>query len=416
MHAAMKEGPFAWLAEHIIIKDKSVYIRGYKKSWWVTARTAPKGSPENLAGAHRDWLLIWADEASGIPDPNFGVLNGAMSDARNRFVLTSQPTKPAGYFYDTHHKLSEAERGPWKALRFSSEESPLVSDESIQNWILEYEGRDSVLYGIKVLGLFPDKADGFLIGRKEIEACFGRSVIDTETDYYGIVLSTDVGAGEYRDNSVLTVAFVSGHGEYGPSARRVQIKKVPVRTNTANIKDFTGMVFHVSAELENTTNLVDVGGMGIAVYQSLEELGAIVHKVRWGQPPWRKESQAKYMNLRAQATVGAARAIREGRLGIDVDVPNKNHIISQASRIPYHFDEKARYVIEKKEEMRKQGIPSPDDFDTVCFYFLEDYDFMLVENRAHNALGDDSNDTPMSKLAALAAEALGDLEQEGVEE
>ena len=60
-------------------------------------KTAPKGAPENLAGLHGDWLMIWADEASGVPDANFGVMGGALSDKRNRMVLTSQPTRNNGF-------------------------------------------------------------------------------------------------------------------------------------------------------------------------------------------------------------------------------------------------------------------------------------------------------------------------------
>ena len=52
---------------------------------------------ENLAGLHGDWLMIWADEASGVPDANFGVMGGALSDKRNRMVLTSQPTRNNGF-------------------------------------------------------------------------------------------------------------------------------------------------------------------------------------------------------------------------------------------------------------------------------------------------------------------------------
>ena len=379
MVETMRSGPYAWLAEHIVVMDQTVFVRDMKKVWWVAARTAPKGSPENLAGAHRDWLLIWADEASGIPDPNFEVLNGALSDARNRFILTSQPTRPAGYFYNTHHSLSVQRGGIWIAITLNSEESPLVNEVSIENWIVEYGGKDSPLYGIKVLGKFPDKTDGYLLARSEIEVCFGYDAVMHGRDQYGFMLSIDVGAGEYRDNSVATIGIVSGYGHYGQDARRVQIVRVPVRSNTTNIQNFTGQVFHAAAEIENVTTLVDAGGMGIAVCQALEAKGIEVNRVKWGKPPWRKESKDMFFNLRAQAMVCASRAAKEGRLGFDPHLPNRNQIIDQASRIPYSFDEKARYVIEKKEEMRKMGIPSPDDWDSICFMFLDDVDYIIAE-------------------------------------
>lgn len=407
MHAKMKEGEFAWLAEHIEVMEESVFIKGFKKSWWVTARTAPKGSPENLAGAHRDWLMVWADEASGIPDANFEVLLGAMSDSRNRFVMMSQPTKPAGYFYDSHHSKSIGMGGIWTAISLNSEQSPIVSPESIRNWRVEYDyqadslGRcTSPMYLVKVLGRFPDKSDGFLLGRSEVEACFGRTVIDPEKDSFGYMLSVDVGAGEYRDRSVATIAMVSGYGDTGPDARRVQIVSVPIRSNSTNIQDFSGLVLRQAAELENVTVLVDAGGMGIAVCQNLESNGlTAVKRVKWGEPCFRKENKGRFFNLRAQASWCCARAIKDGRLGIASDVPNKRDLLDQASRIPYHFDEKARYCIAKKEDMRSQGIPSPDDFDAICFLFLESADFMLSElNQAQSVA---VADTARSKAADL---------------
>lgn len=81
-----------------------------------TAQTAPRGSPKNLAGAHRDWLLWLIDEASGVPDANFGVITGSLTDERNRMAIASQPTRNSGFFYETHHKLSREEGGPWNAL------------------------------------------------------------------------------------------------------------------------------------------------------------------------------------------------------------------------------------------------------------------------------------------------------------
>lgn len=106
--------------------------------------------PENLAGTHGDYLLWLADEASGIPDANFGVIGGSMTDKRNRFVLASQPTRDSGFFRDTHHNMSKVQGGEWTALTFSSESSPLVSIEFIKAKLKQYGGRDDMEYQIKV--------------------------------------------------------------------------------------------------------------------------------------------------------------------------------------------------------------------------------------------------------------------------
>lgn len=381
LQGIIRSSPHAWIAEYFTVEAERVFINGFKAQWFIIAKTAPRGSPENLAGMHRDFYMIIADEASGIPDANYSVLTGALTDARNRMLLTSQPTRPSGFFYDTHHSLSKREGGVWHSIAMNSEESPLVSLEFCREKKLEYTDFE---YTIKVKGEFPDNVDGNLLGRKDIEACFGKTVISAE-DSYGIVVSIDVGAGEYRDKSVAIHALVSGYGDSGIDARRVQIIDIPVLTNTRNIQDFTGDCFNLAASLENCTVLVDAGGMGVAVCQSLETMGLPeVKRVKWGSPCWKRQNKDRFFNQRAQAMVCAARAIKEGRIGIAVGAWQKD-LLDQASRIPFHFDEKARYKIESKEEMRKNGLPSPDIWDALAQIFLEGVDYIIAESSGGNS-------------------------------
>jgi len=392
----VEKTPHAWICDYFVIEAERVYVLGFKATWFIFAKTAPRGSSENLAGQHRDWYLLIADEASGVPDDHYKVLTGALTDSRNRMLLTSQPTKASGYFYDTHHSLSKKEGGAWGTFVMSSEESPRVSLEFCREKKLEYTEME---YTIKVLGQFPDKTDGNLLGRKDIEACFGRNVI-RDTDAYGVIMSVDVGAGEYRDKSVVGVALVSGYGDIGHDARRVQIISVPIFSNTRNIQDLTGDIFRSTAELENCTTLVDAGGMGIAVCQQLETLGLPdVKRVYWGKPCFQNKNKERFFNLRSQAIVCASRAAKEGRLGIAEDVPCRREILDQASRIPYHFDEKARYRIESKEEMRKQGLSSPDSWDMICQFFLEDAHYIISENKGFET----------TSLADSLLDTVGDL-------
>lgn len=373
-----QKGGQPWVADYVEFKDQLIFIKGFKKTWFIDAKTAPRGSPENLAGMHRDWYLLIADEASGIPDENFSVLTGALTDARNRMLMLSQPTRPAGFFYDSHNKLAKHNGGVWTSLRFDSRLSPLVSSAFILEKQAEYTEEE---YTIKVLGEFPEVLDGFLLGRKDAEACIGRQVLKAG-EPFGIMLSCDVGAGEYRDKSVAVVAHVSGYGDFGEQARRVQIVDIPIHSNTRNIQDFSGSLFQLASELENVTTLIDAGGMGIAVCQALESQGlGEVKRVKWGAPCFKKRNKERFFNLRAQSMVHAARAAKEGRLGI-ADGPWRRELLDQMSRLPYHFDERARYVIERKDEMRKKGLPSPDLFDAICFLFLEDATYNLCEGQA----------------------------------
>lgn len=377
------KGRQPWIADYVVFEAERVYVKGFKQTWFCFAKTAPRGAPENMAGMHRDWYLVIADEASGIPDANYSVMTGALTDSRNRMLMLSQPTRPSGFFYDTHNKLATHNGGVWSAIRMDSNDSPLVSDAFLEEKKQEYTEQE---YTIKVLGEFPESRDDYLMGRKAAEACIGRKVIELG-EAYGIIVSCDVGAGEYRDKSIALVAHVTGYGDFGQDARRVQVVGVPINSNTRNLQDFSGDIFRLSAGLENATTMIDAGGMGIAVCQALEGLGLPeVKRVKWGAPCFKVRNKERFFNLRAQAMCHAARAAKEGRLGV-ADGPWVRDILDQMSRVPFHFDEKARYCIERKDEMRKAGLPSPDMFDAISFCFLEDASYMICEGSGNSASG-----------------------------
>lgn len=379
----IKGGPHAWIADYFEVQAERVFVKGFKLSWWVVAKTAPRGSPENLAGAHRDWLLFLVDEASGVPDANFGVITGALTDKRNRMCIASQPTRSSGFFYDTHHTLSKAEGGAWNALVFSSADSPIVSTEFIAEKKKQYTPEE---FDIKVLGRFSEQSSKYLLGPKAIQACVGLVAVRPD-EPFGWLIPVDVGGGGYRDKSVVLALKVTGDGEYGENARRAQLVKVPVCSNDQDVSDLPGRIITEAGQLNNSMALVDAGGIGLGVCKQLEK--ADFHnfkKVNWGNPNFKKEYKERYTNQRAQAICGLSRAVQEGRFGIDADIDPAiiKQIVREGSRIPYHYDEKARRYIAKKEDMRKEGIPSPDIWDSCSFSFLEDAYYNLSGEEAAN--------------------------------
>lgn len=377
----VRQGPQGWIADYYVVEAERVYIRGFKMTWFVTAKTAPRGSPENLAGFHGEWMLIIADEASGIPDPNYSTLTGALTDGRNRMLLTSQPTRPAGFFYETHHGLSMAEGGVWNALVFNSEESPLVDKKWLSEKAAEYGGTDTEEYAIKVRGQFPEKSSKYLIGRRAIEACFSKKVIK-DGEAFGWFILVDVAAGEYRDKSVVIVAKVTGFSDFGPDARRMQVVSIPVCSNSIQPDILAGEVHNLATSLDNATVLVDAGGMGILFAKQLEAFDTPnLVKVKWGNPCFQRRHKERFINQRAQAVVGSRDAVRDHRIGFDPDAAAyKSTILDQGSRIPYGYDEKARYQIARKGSKEWEGLPSPDLWDAISFGFLADAHFIIAED------------------------------------
>lgn len=400
----IEAGPHAWIAEYFEIKAKKVYVKGAGMRWFITCRTAPRGSPEGMAGTHGAYLLWLADEASGIPDANMMVIGGALTDERNRFAMFSQPTRSSGFFYDTHHKLAVSNGGPWNNLVFNSEESPIVSDKFIFDKQLEYGGVDSVEYQIKVQGRFPEHSDKYLLSRKSIQRRIGVARVIGEDEPYGNMLLVDVAAGIYRDKTVGVHARVIGQG--GPEAvdpRRMDVMDIPIFTNSHDWTDAAAMVANQARILSNCTILVDVGGQGIQFAKLLERLEVPnVIKVNWGLLCFRKEYRERFINLRAQSNVHVKYAVEQNRISFAIPSNCEKDMLDQGSRIPFHFDEKARWQIQSKEDMRKDGLPSPDIWDSLAFGFLENAHYIQADN--DNGEGKDQR---KASARSRALEALG---------
>ncbi|HEX8590730.1 hypothetical protein [Pseudomonas sp.] len=377
---AIMQGPHAWIADYIVIESERVYIRGNKAQWFVSCRTAPLGRPEALAGTHNKYLLWLADEASGIPTANFQVVSGALSDNRNRFAIASQPTRPSGFFYDTHHKFSLRAGGRWNALLFNSEKSPIVGVQFILDKRLEYGGRNSAEYQVKVLGIFPTNSDKYLLGRNSIEACVNPRVpVIKPGEFYGNLLVVDVAAAAHRDKTVAYHFKVIGNGDrMEAEPRRIEGVAIPIFSNGMDWTPAARVIADYTARLSNCTVVVDAHGMGVQFAKRLEEMGVSnVIRSMWGGKNFSKRYRERFYNKRAQCSIHAKEAIEDGRVSFtDAHLPD---LLDQGSRIPYKMDDNGKWQIAGKDEMQREGIPSPDLFDTVCMAFLEDVTYVQCD-------------------------------------
>lgn len=367
----LMRGRMAWLAEYIVVLAETVYIKGYAKTWHVYAKTAPKGNPQALAGNHGDYLMIWVDEAAAVDAPVFDVLTGALTHDDNRMCLTSQPAKQSGFFYDTHHKLSRTAGGVWNNLIFNSEMTRLVSKSKIREALKQYGSRDDPQYMIRIRGEFPDLAGEFIITQKDAERAYKGVALDKKLHYnFGYFIAVDVGGGVGRDDSTISIIRTWGHTQWGKTARRAELVKVPLCKNNDSISELIGVIMECLDEYPNATLVVDTNGAGAGLGQRLTELGVFFRPVHWGGQCFSNRNRKEFINKRAQAYVSLARAIKSGRFKIRTN-RLKSKILEQLTRIPYTFDDQARFKILSKEEMRRKGITSPDIVDTLAFIYLD---------------------------------------------
>ena len=58
-------------------------------------------------------------------------------------------------------------------------------------------------------------------------------------------------------------------------------------------------------------------------------------------------------------------ALQEGRFSL----PDSDSLQADLVSVGYHFDSGGRLLLESKQDMRKRGLPSPDEGDAVALCF-----------------------------------------------
>jgi len=400
----IRRGPHAWLADHIeVLADGRARVVGFEDTWFIESKTANAKTANKMAGRHNEWMLVIVDEGSTVPDEVITTLSGALTEERNRMLITSQPTRNAGYFYRTHHDLSITNGGEWMPLVFSSMDSPFVSDE----WLVEHwSAYDEDEKRVRILGKFPEDSAKHMMGLRHAEIMYDRGRIIGDDEPYGWMLLADIAAGEgLRDKSSAVLARVIGYGDKGPDARRVEVVKIPLLTNKIRSNVFSAALIEQGRDIDSITYVVDKGGLGVNVCQDLEDQGVMLHKVIWGKPCFKKENKERYLNLRAQAMHQAARAAKEGRISV-LTTDHKQTMLDQSSRIPKSWTSRAQIKVPEKGAADWDGMGSPDLWDAICFAYIEGLAYVARDPDGPDGNGSDasdlSDDDYMAELMAMA--------------
>ena len=109
---------------------------------------------------------------------------------------------------------------------------------------------------------------------------------------------------------------------------------------------------------------IDVGGLGAGVVDRLKELGygKLIVAVNGGESPL---DATRYMNKRAEMWGEMKAWLVDG----PAQIPDSDSLHADLCAPSYKFDSKTRLVLEKKEDMKKRGMRSPDEGDALALTF-----------------------------------------------
>jgi hypothetical protein len=124
---------------------------------------------------------------------------------------------------------------------------------------------------------------------------------------------------------------------------------------------------------------IDVGGVGAGVYDQLMHMGEpysrIVKAVNFGSAPFEPQPlddqgrpSGGPLNRRAEMWM-KSREWLEDPAG--AQIPDSDSLQADACGPSYKYDSHTRLQIEKKEDMRRRDVKSPDEWDAVALTFAE---------------------------------------------
>ncbi len=124
---------------------------------------------------------------------------------------------------------------------------------------------------------------------------------------------------------------------------------------------------------------VDVGGVGAGVYDRLQEWGepyaGIVAAVNFGSAPRSPPPLDEHgrpsggpLNRRAEMWMQSKQWLEDPA---GAQIPDSDSLQADACGPSYRYDSNTRLVLESKDNMRRRGVSSPDEWDAVALTFAE---------------------------------------------
>lgn len=365
----------AWLNGSLIedwfnFYKTQIRASGFEKTWFATA--ASSSNPDNLAGYHAENLLYVIDEAGGVPDNVFEVVEGALTNEGAQILLIGNPVRADGYFF----RIFEDMQDRFELFTISADDSPRVDDE-FKEKIARSWGRDSDAYRIRVLAEFPKSGGSSLIPYSQAHKMVEVDTTGDNPDLSPVPERVDIGVDVARKGTSETVII----DREGPVVTNMAIytKKTLVET-AGNVWDRVRR-HNNREEVSEIYIKVDDGGVGGGVTDQLEatienhQFETDIHLVPclFGESVANDEKKDKLQNSGAEMWMNIKKLLEKNQIALPDHVRRNDErdIISQISGRKAKQTPSGKLKLESKEDMEKRGRPSPDRADALCLAFYE---------------------------------------------
>lgn len=325
------------------------------KEWRCDAATWSENNTAAFAGLHNKGrrILLLFDEASQIADKVWEVAEGALTDEGTEilWLVFGNPTENTGRFRECFAGGRFAHR--WRPRQIDSRDVPGTNKREIEKWIEDW-GEDSDFVRVRVKGQFPRGGSMQFIDGEMVDAAMKREAVCHLRQ--PLVMGVDV-ARFGDDQQVLTF-------RRGLDARTVPTLKF----RGLDLVSLSGKVAEQAMLHGVRAIFIDEGGMGAGVVDMVRVMlpGRLVVGVNFGGKADRYMMGGDLPLVADKAAEMWAAMRLWLKTGAIEDDPE---LKAELTGRQYGFDTHNAIRLEKKEDMKKRGLSSPDVADGLALTF-----------------------------------------------
>lgn len=327
------------------------------EKWRCDAYTCREENSEAFAGQHAiDSTSFYIfDEASNVPAKIWEVAEGGLTDGEPMFFVYGNGTRNHGRFFDCFNRQKHL----WVRKQIDSRTCKFPNKALHALWIKVW-GIDSDYVRVRIRGMFPRAGDMQFIPSDVVAECMRVDPIYIDDD--PLIMGIDVARGG-EDRNV--IVYRKGRdakswptyiipGEKTRDSMRL-VSKITDLCNPQAARTYKGIPMIPDAIF------VDETGLGGPIVDRLRQLGLSVFGVNFGSSPFDKQHHCRRVDemwFRMREWLIAGGSIKDHpELEMDLTARGFTHNASD------------QLVLEKKDDMKKRGLASPDWGDALALTF-----------------------------------------------
>jgi hypothetical protein len=322
---------------------------GRQKTWRVDMVPWSERNPEAFAGLHNQGRRVFMvyDEASAIPDLIFETSEGFLTDrdTERLWLICGNPTRSSGRFRDAF------DQDRWHTTQVDAREVSFTNAEQIKQWAEAY-GDDSDFFRVRVKGVFPRVGAQEFIPHYLVAEARTREAEPQRFD--PCVMGCDIA--RFGDDETVLVLRKGRDARSIPATRLRGVDTMTVASRIVEI----AQAYRCDAVF------IDGTGVGGGVVDRCRQLRLDVIDVQFGSRPQVIDPLAraeKYANKRAEMW-GAMRAW----LSVGA-IEDASELADQLVGPTYGYNAQDAIQLERKDDMRRRGVASPDWADALALTF-----------------------------------------------